>query len=69
MRRSTVTLPKDILDELLRVTKAKTKAEAVRIAVADEIRSRKIETIKKMAGQIKFSKGAKDLRHKNERLG
>lgn len=69
MRRATVTLPKYILDELLRVTKAKTKTEAVRIAAEDEIRARKIQRIKKEAGHLKFITNAEELRHKDKRLG
>ncbi len=69
MKRATVTLPKEMLDELLQVTNAKSKAQAVRWAVEDEIKARKIKKIKKSAGLLRFTKGAEELRHDDKRLG
>jgi hypothetical protein len=40
-----------------------------RTTIKDEIRLRKKEKIKSMAGKMKFAKTADDLRHKDERLG
>jgi len=61
--RATVTIEKDILDELLAETKAKSKATAVKRAIADYLRRRKIEKIKGAKGKLKFDKTAEELRH------
>ena len=67
--RATITLPSDLLDELVGVTHARNKTEAVMTAIKDEIRLRKLETIKSMAGKLEFVKTASALRHGDERLG
>ncbi len=64
--RSTVTIEKDILDELLRETKAKNKASAVREAIPEYIKRGKIERIKSMKGKLEFDLTADEMRH-NER--
>jgi Arc/MetJ family transcription regulator len=69
MQRTTITLPGDLVDELMAEVKAKSKTEAVIRAVRDEIRARKRERIKAMAGKMEFTESADDLRHKDSRLG
>jgi hypothetical protein len=49
--------------------KAKSKTEAVIKAIKDEIRLKKKEKIKAMAGKMEFSKSAKELRHGDRKLG
>jgi len=66
--RSTLTLPENKLAELVKLTGAKTKTQAVIIAIDDEIRARKLARIKKLAGSLEFD-DAEGLRHKDERLG
>lgn len=61
--RSTVTIEKDILDELLKETKAKSKASAVKKAIHEYIRRRKIEKIKSMKGKLEFDLTADEIRH------
>jgi len=61
--RSTVTIEKYILDELLKETKAKSKASAVKKAIHEYIRRKKIERIKTMKGKLKFDMTADELRH------
>jgi cell division protein FtsI/penicillin-binding protein 2 len=61
--RSTVTIEKDILDELLKETKAKSKASAVKKAIDEYIRRRKIEKIKSMKGKLEFDLTADEIRH------
>ena len=51
------------------VTRARNKTEAVMTAIKDEIRLKKLETIKPMAGKLEFVKRASALRHGDERLG
>jgi len=61
--RATVTLEKDILDELLRETKAKSKTTAVKKAIHEYLRRKKIEKIKFMKGKLEFDLTAEELRH------
>ena len=45
------------------------KTQAVIKAIKDEIRIKKMERIKSMAGKMEFIKSADKLRHEDERLG
>ncbi len=49
--------------------KAKSKTEAVIKAITDEIKAKKKEKIKAMAGKMEFTATADELRHKDKRLG
>jgi len=61
--RSTVTIEKAMLDELLTETHAKNKTTAVREAIADYLRRRRVEKIKSMKGKLKFDLTAEELRY------
>ena len=61
--RSTVTIEKDILDELLQETKAKSKASAVKEAIREYIKRGKVERIKSMKGKLEFDLTADEMRH------
>jgi len=69
MQRATVTLPQDLLNELVTLVGAKSKTEAVITAVKDEIRLRKMARVKSMAGKMEFTATADELRHGDSRLG
>lgn len=69
MSRATVTLPQDLLTELMALVGARSKTEAVLTAVKDEIRLRKLARIKSMAGKMDFTATADELRHGDHRLG
>ena len=69
MVRTTITLPNDLLEELVAELKAKSKTAAVLTAVKDEIRMRKQQRIADMAGRMTFEKSADTLRHGDKRLG
>lgn len=69
MTRTTITLPGDLIDELMAEMKAKNKTQAVTRAIKDEIRARKKEKIKAMAGNMKFNSSAYELRHNDKRIG
>jgi hypothetical protein len=69
MSRATVTLPQDLLTELMTLVGAKSKTDAVLTAVKDEIRLRKLARIKAMAGKMEFSATADEVRHGDRRLG
>ncbi len=69
MARTTITLPGDLVNELMAEVGAKSKTEAIITAIRDEIRARKKEKIKAMAGKMEFTAPADELRHKDRRLG
>jgi len=69
MSRTSITLPGDLVNELMAEVEAKSKTEAVIRAIRDEIRAKKKEKIKSMAGKMEFTKSAHELRHKDRRLG
>lgn len=69
MSRATITLPNDLLTELMSMVNAKSKTEAVIIAIKEEIRLKKLEKIKAMVGKMEFTATAAELRHDDERLG
>jgi Arc/MetJ family transcription regulator len=61
--RTTVTLEYEILDELMRKTKARSKASAVKEVVRDYLRREKIKEIKAAKGKLRFDLSAEDIRH------
>ncbi|MEW6457236.1 MAG: type II toxin-antitoxin system VapB family antitoxin [Acidobacteriota bacterium] len=61
--RTTVTIEKDIIDELLKETKSKNKSSAVRKAINEYLRKKKIEKIKSMKGKLEFVLTAEEMRH------
>jgi metal-responsive CopG/Arc/MetJ family transcriptional regulator len=69
MTRTTITLPGDLVNELMAEVGAKSKTEAIITAIRDEIRARKREKIKAMAGKMEFTATASELRHRDRRLG
>ena len=69
MSRTTITLPSNLLEELMSEIKAKSKTDAVITAIRDEIRMKKQERIKAMAGHMEFTTPADRLRHGDKRLG
>ncbi len=69
MHRTTITLPGDLVEELMAEVDAKSKTEAVIKAVKDEIRAQKKKKIMRMAGKMEFSSNAAELRYKDRRIG
>jgi hypothetical protein len=62
--RATVTIEKDRLDILMKETKSKSKASAVKIAIDEYLRKKKIEKIKSMKGKLEFTMTADEIRHR-----
>lgn len=56
MKRTTITLPKDLVDDLLKVLPAKNKTQAVTKAIQESIRRKKMEVLKALAGQGRDAK-------------
>jgi hypothetical protein len=61
--RATITIEKDVLDNLLAETHAKSKASAVKMVIDEYLRRKKIEKIKSMKGKLEFDKSADEIRH------
>ena len=61
--RSTVTIEKEILDQLVKETKAKTKSSAVKKAIAEYLRREKVNKIMSLKGKLEFDLDAEALRH------
>jgi hypothetical protein len=59
MKRTTVTLPRELVEDLLEVAPAKSKTQAVITAIQDCIKRKKLETIKNLAGQGRWQRMAK----------
>lgn len=62
--RATVTIEKNKLDTLMKATKSSSKASAVRIAIDEYLRQKKIEKIKSMKGRLEFDMTADEIRHR-----
>ena len=62
--RATLTIDNEKLDLLMKETKSKSKASAVKIAIDEYLRRKKIEKIKSMKGKLEFSMTANEIRHR-----
>ncbi len=58
--RFTVSMDRDLLDELLRITGQKKKSRAVNIACREFVRMKLMETLLTLKGSIKFRSIAND---------
>lgn len=59
MKRTTVTLPQELVVDLLEVSPAKNKTQAVISAIQECIKRKKLETIKSLAANGRWHKMAK----------
>jgi Arc/MetJ family transcription regulator len=55
--RTTVDLDEALVNAALELTGARTKSEAIRLALQELVRSRKKKNLLDLAGKIRFSKG------------
>ena len=62
--RATVTIEKEILDVLMKETKSRSKASAVKIAIHEYLRKKKVDKIKSMKGKMDFDMTADEIRHR-----
>ena len=61
--RATVTIEKDVLDELVKATGAKSKSAAVREIIDEYMRKRRVQTILALKGKLSFELTADEIRH------
>ena len=69
MNRTSVTLPQELVDDLLELTQCRNKTQAITVAIQEEIRRRKLAKIREAAGDMDFEIKAEALRHGDERTG
>ncbi|MGC9577045.1 MAG: type II toxin-antitoxin system VapB family antitoxin [Desulfobacterota bacterium U4-17] len=63
MMKTTMNIPNDLLEEAVRLTRARTKTEAVIWALRDLVRRRKIERLISQTGKLEFSDDWEEARH------
>jgi predicted CopG family antitoxin len=61
--RSTVTIEKEVLDELVKATGARSKSAAVKEVIAEYLRKRKVQKIMAMKGKLSFDLTADEIRN------
>ncbi len=60
--RTTVTIPDEALEDLMRYTEARTRTEAVNRVISEWVRRRKIEEFKSLRGKLTFDGDLDELR-------
>ena len=60
--RTTLDLNEELINELLKVTEAKTKTEAIHLAISELIRRRKLEKLKSLSGKIQIDLDRKTMK-------
>jgi metal-responsive CopG/Arc/MetJ family transcriptional regulator len=61
--RVTVAIEKNVLDELVRATGARSKSAAVKEIIDEYLRKRKVQKIMSMKGKLFFDLTADEIRH------
>ena len=61
--RATVTIEKNVLDELVKATGARNKSAAVKEIIEEYMRNRKVQKIMSMKGKLSFDITADEIRH------
>jgi hypothetical protein len=62
--RATVTIEKDRLDLLVKETKSRSKTSAVKIAIEEYLKKKKVKKIQSMKGKLYFDMTADEIRHR-----
>ncbi len=60
--RTTLDLEEDLLQQLLEISKAKTKNRAVNLAIADYVRRQKRQQLKRLSGRLRLEENWHALR-------
>lgn len=59
--RTTLNLDEELIKELMKVTGAKTKVEAIHLAISEFIRRKKLEGLKALSGKIRIAENWQEL--------
>lgn len=60
--RTTVTIPDELLEDLMRFSEARTRTDAVNRAVAEWVRRRRVDEIRSLRGKLSFDIGVEEIR-------
>ncbi len=63
MMKTTLNIPEDLVKKTMRLSKSKTKTEAIITAMEEYIRRKKLEDIIGMKGKLRFSDDWEKARH------
>lgn len=66
--KTTLDVPKYLIEEVKKETKAKTKTEALIVAMKEFLRQRYIKEIQDIVGKVEFDGSAREIREGNERI-
>jgi hypothetical protein len=61
--KTTLNIPNDLIDTTMRLSKSKTKTDAIVTAMKEYIRRRKLEHIMELEGKLQFSDDWEKSRH------
>ena len=61
--KTTLNIPRELLEEAVQLSGVRTKTEAVTLALKELIRQQKIERLIEQAGSLEFSDDWEDARH------
>ena len=61
--KTTLNIPKELLEEAVRLARVRTKTEAVTLALRELIRRQKIERLIEQSGSLEFSDDWEESRH------
>ena len=61
--KTTLNIPRELLEEAVQLSGVRTKTEAVTLALQELIRQQKIERLIEQAGSLEFSDDWEDARH------
>ena len=68
IERTTITVPKEIVDDLQQITQSASKTAAVVLAIHEEIKRRKLMRFRSLAGKLSLDKAILKGRHDDHRL-
>ncbi len=60
--RTTITIPDEVLVDLMRFTEASTRTEAVNRAIVEWVRRKKIEELRSLRGKLSFDVEIEEMR-------
>jgi len=68
IQRTTITVPTDLVEDLKKMTDTSTKTQAVILAIQEEIKRRKLQNFRSLAGKFKPHSSILKTRHHDHRL-
>ncbi len=63
--KTTVNIPDDLLNEAMKLTKARSKSELIRFALLNLVQKNKIKDLKKFKGKVDLDINLETLRKRN----